>query len=376
MSENTKIEWCDHTFNPWEGCQKVGPGCDNCYAETRNARFAGGAAINWGPGAPRRRTSASNWELPKRWNAQAEAFMNQHGRRQRVFCASLGDWADNAVPIEWLVDMLEMVRLTPNLDWLLLTKRIGIVSQRLQQANAFILGNWPSIDAQPLSQWLTNWLEGDCPPANVWLGTTITSQPEADRDITKLLAVPAAKRFLSMEPLLGPVDLDTIHNTNFGEGQPYLHPLIGRVSDGHGDSCNAPSIDWVIVGGESGPGARPMHPDWSSSLRDQCVAAGVPFLFKQWGEWKPICQMEEAEHGGLYKSNVIAKPHEDQGNLDDIYGRKCNVPTTVLHIDGSTHGITEPMAFGQGTEAMQIFKIGKKAAGRLLDGRIWNEVPA
>ncbi len=376
MSENTKIEWCDHTFNPWEGCQKVGPGCDNCYAETRNARFAGGAAINWGPGAPRRRTSASNWELPKRWNAQAEAFMNQHGRRQRVFCASLGDWADNAVPIEWLVDMLEMVRLTPNLDWLLLTKRIGIVSQRLQQANAFILGNWPSIDAQPLSQWLTNWLEDDCPPANVWLGTTITSQPEADRDITKLLAVPAAKRFLSMEPLLGPVDLDTIHNTNFGEGQPYLHPLIGRVSDGHGDSCNAPSIDWVIVGGESGPGARPMHPDWASSLRDQCVAAGVPFLFKQWGEWKPICQMEEAEHGGLYKSNVIAKPHEDQGNLDDIYGRKCTVPTTVLHIDGSTHGITEPMAFGQGTEAMQIFKIGKKAAGRLLDGRIWNEVPA
>lgn len=376
MSENTKIEWCDHTFNPWEGCQKVGPGCDNCYAETRNARFAGGQAINWGPGAPRRRTSASNWAKPKAWNAAHAEFFAQHGRRQRVFCASLGDWADNAVPIEWLVDMLEMVRLTPNLDWLLLTKRIGIVSQRLQQAHAFILGNWPSIDAQPLSQWLTNWLEGDCPPANVWLGTTITSQPEAVRDITKLLAVPAAKRFLSMEPLLGPVDLDTIHNTNFGEGQPYLHPLIGRVSDGHGDSCNAPSIDWVIVGGESGPGARPMHPDWASSMRDQCVAAGVPFLFKQWGEWKPICQMEEAEHGALYKSCVTAKPHEDQGNLDDIYGRKCTVPTTVLHIDGSTRGITEPMAFGQGTEAMQVFKIGKKAAGRLLDGRIWNEVPA
>lgn len=376
MSENTKIEWCDHTFNPWEGCQKVGPGCDNCYAETRNARFAGGVAINWGPSAPRRRTSASNWAKPKAWNAAHAEFFAQHGRRQRVFCASLGDWADNAVPIEWLVDMLEMVRLTPNLDWLLLTKRIGIVSQRLQQAHAFILGNWPSIDAQPLSQWLTNWLEGDCPPANVWLGTTITSQPEADRDITKLLAVPAAKRFLSMEPLLGPVDLDTIYNTDFGEGQPYLHPLIGRVSDGHGDGCNTPSIDWVIVGGESGPGARPMHPDWSSSLRDQCVAAGVPFLFKQWGEWKPICQMEEAEHDALYKSCVTAKPHEDQGNLDDIYGRRCTAQTTVLHIDGSTHGITEPMAFGQGTEAMQIFKIGKKAAGRLLDGRIWNEVPA
>ena len=87
MAENTKIEWADHTFNPWEGCQKVGPGCDHCYAETRNARFAGGTAINWGPGAPRRRTSASNWALPKRWNAQSDTFMAQHGRRPGRFCA-------------------------------------------------------------------------------------------------------------------------------------------------------------------------------------------------------------------------------------------------------------------------------------------------
>ena len=115
MAENTKIEWTDHTLNPWEGCQKVGPGCDHCYAETRNARFAGGTAINWGPGAPRRRTSASNWALPKRWNAQSDTFMAQHGRRQRVFCASLADVFDNAVDPQWRADLFALIAATPRL---------------------------------------------------------------------------------------------------------------------------------------------------------------------------------------------------------------------------------------------------------------------
>lgn len=111
-----------------------------------------------------------------------------------------------------------------------------------------------------------------------------------------------------------------------------------------------------------------MHPDWAQSLRDQCAAAGVPFLFKQWGEWKPIGQMDEAEHTSLFVSNVKAKPHEDQSNLDDIYGRRCTVDGVVLHMDGSVHGVTEPMAYRQGAEAMTCFRIGKKAAGRLLAG--------
>ena len=135
------------------------------------------------------------------------------------------------------------------------------------------------------------------------------------------------------------------------------------------------SVDWVIVGGESGPKARPMHPQWVRDIRDQCEAAGVPMMLKQWGEWKPISQMDESEHGGLYKSCVIAKPHENQSNLDDIYGRRCTVPSTVLHANGSTHDITEPMAFMQGTEAMQIFRIGKKTAGRLLDGVLHDGYP-
>ena len=118
-----------------------------------------------------------------------------------------------------------------------------------------------------------------------------------------------------------------------------------------------------------------MHPDWARSLRDQCQAAGVSFLFKQWGEWWPISQMEEADHDVLYRSRVKAKPHESQDALDDSYGRVCTVDTGVIHLDGSLHRITEPMSFLVGTGAMQSFKVGKKAAGRQLDGRTWDEVP-
>jgi hypothetical protein len=131
-----------------------------------------------------------------------------------------------------------------------------------------------------------------------------------------------------------------------------------------------------IAGGESGPGARSSHPDWYRSLRDQCASAGVPFLFKQWGEWLPISQQTEEFTNRLYKSNRPAKLHENQANLDDIYGRACTVESTVIHLDGSTHGITEPMAFLQGTGAMTTFKVGKKAAGRLLDGVEHNGFPA
>lgn len=339
MSENSKIEWTDHTFNPWEGCQKVGPGCDHCYAETRNARFAGGTAINWGPGAPRRRTSASNWHAPVLWNNRAR----REGRRDRVFCASLADWADNAVPIEWLVDLLEVVRTTPHLDWLMLTKRIGIVLQRLQEAHSWVLDNWPAVDAQPLSQWLTDWLECGSPPTNVWLGATIVDQEEADRDIPKLLRVPAHRRFLSMEPLLGPVDLKVYHDwlgrseggmwcpdcPEHGVGiDPAEHAhCLGEVVD----AAPYEGIDWVIVGGESGPGARPMSPDWARTLRDQCKTAGVPFLFKQWGEWVPM--------------------------LGQAEGVPVREKTTTA--DGWVMG-----------------HAGKKAAGRLLDGRTWDEFPA
>lgn len=297
MSENTKIEWCDHTFNGWEGCQKAGPGCDHCYAETRNARFGGGTAINWGPGAPRRRTSVQNWNKPIAWNKQHQAFFAEHGRRQRVFCASLADVFDNAVPREWRYDLLWLIANTPNLDWLLLTKRIGNAAAMLESECARMGFPWSA------ERW-----------PHVWIGATIVNQEEADRDIPKLLAVPAAKRFLSMEPLLGPVEIPNFlcEYPEDEDGAPY---------QGH--------IDWVIVGGESGPGARPMHPDWARSLRDQCAAAGVPYMFKQWGEW--LGTMQDGNPGAV----------EMQLNASD-----------------------SPV------------RVGKKAAGRLLDGREWNGVPS
>lgn len=340
MAENTKIEWTDHTFNPWEGCQKVGPGCDHCYAETRNARYAGGQAINWGPGAPRRRTSASNWNKPLAWNANHESFFAEHGRRQRVFCASLADVFDNAIDPTWRADLFGLIMKTPNLDWLLLTKRIGNVKAMLSEI---------ALDEEAYFPLL-----GEMPLPNVWIGATIVNQEEADRDIPKLLAIPARVRFLSMEPLLGTVNL-----------APYLYGI-------HLDNGEKP-VNWVIVGGESGPGARPTHPDWATSLRDQCNAAGVPFLFKQWGEWRPISQMSESEDRALWRSRVIAKPHEDQTNLDDIYGRVCTTESAVIHLDGSVHNLLEPNAFPPG--AMTMYRVGKKAAGRLLDGRTWDEFP-
>lgn len=302
--KNTKIELADHTFNPWEGCTAVGPGCDHCYAEARNARFPGGTAINWGPGAPRRRTIAANWAQPLRWNAEAE----RNGVRKSVFCASLGDWADNSVPVQWRFDLADVIIRTSHLDWLLLTKRIG-------NAAAMLAEMFPG-SIQP----------------NVLIGATITSQAEADRDVPKLLAVPAVKRFLSMEPLLGPVSFEGLFSSD-------------RINDG----TNALEVlDLVIVGGESGPNARPMHPDWVRSLRDQCQAAGVPFLFKQWGEWV------DADNG----------PEDDAA-----YDGKSDC---WAHIDGGHHGGEMGVDF---FNSYPMYRVGKRAAGRLLDGREWNEVP-
>ncbi|ABF13123.1 conserved hypothetical protein (plasmid backbone) PHG324 (plasmid) [Cupriavidus metallidurans CH34] len=258
--------------NAWEGCQKVGPGCDHCYAETRNQRSGGGVAPNWGPGAPRRRTSAANWRKMFRWNAAHAAFAAVHGRRQRVFCASLADVFDTAVPIEWLIDVLDVWRQTPHLDKLVLTKRIGNATKRLGEAfNTLMLRD--DCAENPLVPWLATWIAGNA-PADIWLGATIVNQAEADRDIPKLLRTPAKTRFLSMEPLLGHVDV--------------FSSATGELLHTSGNDYEPGALDWIIVGGESGAGARSMHPAWARSLRDQCASAGVPFLFKQWGHWQVV----------------------------------------------------------------------------------------
>ena len=322
MAENTKIEWTDHTFNPWIGCTKVSPGCDHCYAENLMDTRMGVAS--WRPGAERVRTKDANWKMPLRWNAQADAFMAQHGRRQRVFCASLADVFDNAVDPQWRADLFDLIAATPNLDWLLLTKRIGNVGNMLPVPFDF-----------------------DKHYPNVWIGATIVNQVEADRDIPKLLDVPARVRFLSMEPLLGPVDLTGEWLT----AKLGAYPFKGLASEHRTRLVDL--LDWVIVGGESGPRARPMHPDWARSLRDQCRAAGVPFLFKQWGEWAQAAELP-----------VHPEATRLPGNL-------CRVTR-----DGVTADHYVAISTDGGRKRYELRHVGKKAAGRLLDGRTWDGFPA
>ena len=226
MAEVTEISWAHSTFNPWIGCTKVSPGCDHCYAATlMDDRYG---RVKWGAGQARSLTSESNWKQVRRWNTKAQ----ESGQTHRVFCASLADVFDNEVNPEWRADLWNLILTTPALTWMLLTKRIG--------------------NAKPPGA-MTRY------PDNVWLGITVVNQEEADRDVPKLLDQGAAVRWLSCEPLLGPIDF----------------------------KWPAQAMDWVIVGGESGKDARPMDPDWARSIRDQCEHHAIPFHFKQWGGAKP-----------------------------------------------------------------------------------------
>jgi len=224
MGETTKIEWADHTFNPWIGCTKVSPACDNCYAaELMDHRYG---RAKWGAGEDRVRTAASNWAQPRKWDKWAE----RDGVRRFVFCASLADVFDNEVEPQWRADLFDLIEATPNLIWLLLTKRIGNVLRMMESIHM---------------------------PRNVAIGATMANQEEYDRDRMKLTEVKFALHplftFGSFEPLLGPVILDK----------------------------HAP--DWIIVGGESGPNARPMNLDWARSLKRQSADLGRVFNFKQVG---------------------------------------------------------------------------------------------
>ena len=358
MAENTKIEWTDHTFNPWIGCTKAGPGCDHCYAENLMDKRMGVAI--WGPLNERVRTKDANWKMPLRWNAQADAFMAQHGRRQRVFCASLADVFDNAVDSQWRADLFGLIAATPNLDWLLLTKRIGNVRSMLAEAQHKA---YTRVDYD-LAGFIGSMVNGDTPPANVWIGATIVNQAEADRDIPKLLAVPARVRFLSMEPLLGPVDLTGEWLT----AKLGAYPFKGLASEHRTRLVDL--LDWVIVGGESGPGARPMHPDWARSLRDQCRAAGVPFLFKQWGEWLPG---QNVGHPAYAPGRKVA--HHQDGSWGAT-ATKVNASNYVAwDEDGGMHrgNLKSAPPFRLHAWAEHV---GKKAAGRLLDGSTWDGFPA
>lgn len=259
----TKIEWCDHTFNPWIGCAKVAPGCTFCYAEhdtyPRVSRSRG--VELWGPHASRHVTSAAYWRKPLRWAKAARAALydwqnadvagerpGPMPHRPRVFCASLADvFEDRADLVEPRARLFDLIYDTPELDWLILTKRPENVA-RLSDAA---------------------WDEGDGPtslPPNVWLGVSVANQDDADRNVPLLLKIPATVRFLSVEPLIGPVDL--------------------RLDDCYSpDDCYEAGarLHWVIVGGESGPKARPCDVAWVRSVVRQCTDASTPVFVKQLG---------------------------------------------------------------------------------------------
>jgi len=227
MGAGTKIEWCDYTWNPWIGCTRVSPGCQHCYAEGIAMRFG---IAEWGPKGSRKSTGTANWEQPARWDARAA----RDGVRRRVFCASMADLFEAhphvAAPRALALHKMEQLQ---HLDWLVLTKRPENVMEMVPR------------------RWFVAW------PDHVWIGTSVENQQWADKRIEYLLHVPARMRFLSCEPLLGPVDLRA--------------------------ALLAGMIRWVIVGGESGTQARPMDLEWARAIRDQCRAAGVAFFMKQVG---------------------------------------------------------------------------------------------
>jgi protein gp37 len=264
---NSKIEWTDHTFSPWLGCEKISPACTNCYAESW-AKRTGHPELWQGQ---RRRTSVANWRNPIKWNAAAK----EAGRRDRVFCASLADVFDNQVPAEWRADLWNLIHATPHLDWLLLTKRIGNVKSMIP---------WYSYRGSVTP---TYWS-----PNNVWIGATVANQEEAERDIPKLLEIQAKVRFLSCEPLLGPIKLWWLDEDKCALRGPGVVVSGGRTAstphdppEGYDDSY--PGIDWVIVGGESGPNARSMTLGWAKEIVRDCKAVGVPVFMKQLGS-KPV----------------------------------------------------------------------------------------
>ena len=303
MAENSSIQWCDHTFNPVRGCTKVSPGCDHCYAARDSVRFPN-IRGTWGDQGTRILAVPDAWKTPLKWDRKAAAT----NTRPRIFCASLGDvfedWqgllhfpdhlsATGRVEARWdgtqlirtydaklplatmdhmRLELFDLIRTTPHLDWLLLTKRPENWKPLIERVIYMIEDGpgwgkdeekkWPYYD---LRNWLANWAAFGQPPHNIWIGTTAEDQTRADQRIQDLLMIPAEVRFLSCEPLLGPVDLKLNLNGHT------LQRTIGQ------------DIHWIITGGESGPNARPAYLDWFRSIRDQAQQAGAAFFMKQLG---------------------------------------------------------------------------------------------
>lgn len=313
----TKIEWVTNTdgtkgktWNPITGCSKISPGCANCYAERLSHRFG----AQWGlpEENPFQVTlHPARLEQPLRWN-----------KPSTIFVCSMSDLFHNEVPFSFLEKVFNVIQECEQHTFLILTKR----PQRMKEFFKWYDGPYFYNNKET-----TNYF------SNVWLGVTAENQEQADLRIPVLLETPAAKRFVSVEPMLSAVDL-----SSFSVDGGIYYPLDGAVGvDGRGH-CPGPKLDWVICGGESGPGARPVHPEWIRKLKIQCVAAEVPFLFKQWGEFAP----------SMPKNGT--KPTTTSLNCIGVNGHNA-----VTMEDG-----------------LVMARVGKSAAGRLLDGQLWDQYPS
>ncbi len=320
MAETTEIGWTDATVNFWWGCTHAGPGCLHCYAETWDKRTGG---AHFGLGVPRRYIMSATTTI-RCLQREADQFEAENGRRRRVFMSSMSDLFDKEAPVDWRAEALRESEAADRLDIQFLTKRVSLVPKMVPP------------------HWKKHW------PRHIGLMITVVNQKEADRDIPRLLQL--KREFgipwvgLSVEPMIGSVNLASIKGA-----LAHATTLIGALTN---TGWHPTGLDLVIAGGETGPGARPMHPDWPLSLRDQCEPAGVAFFFKQWGNWFPRTQTLDRgrtqivlNDGRLFDDVHAAMPAEWKGKPVTPFN-----PTVMINI-------------------------GKKKSGRVLDGRTHDEMP-
>lgn len=330
----SKIEWTDKTINPAVGCSPVSAACDHCYAARMATRLAGN------PKAAQRYVGVVR---DGAWTGQVNLFpevMKQSLRRKvptRFFVGSMTDLFHPSVPLHFLDKVFAYMCLAPQHTFQILTKRPGRMREYL--LGMFMTAGWKrrlQMQLPPELQRSQEWRDCRSPLGNVWLGVTVEDQATADARIPELLKTPAAVRFISVEPMLGPVDLSAVRYC--------ADPVLGMKW----------GLDWVICGGETGPGARPMHPDWARLLRDQCAASGVPFFFKQWGEFRPKKKASPVEDTRKFRDGDVYAVESDGRHEEWIY---------------------DPEVFPWSEDMWWMDRIGKKKAGRILDGQEWNEFP-
>lgn len=342
MADKTKIEWTEASWNPVVGCSVVSPGCTNCYAMKFARRLLDKPWSHY-HGTTREVNGNAVWtgELalaPERILTQPLRWK----RPRRIFVNSMGDLFHEDVPDEWINKVFAVMAMSTQHTFQILTKRPERMREYMSKLLNEMQASWNIIKfllsgVTPPEEIITDW-----PLPNVWLGVSVEDQARADERIPLLLQTPAALRFISCEPLIGPVDLWCVPSDHRGKRNALSQYSYCELC---GEDSGLPKLDWVIVGGESGPDARPMHPDWVCLIRDQCSAASVPFFFKQWGEWAPLLP----EHEGRRDWMIL-----DSGGGLDIPDDRWPDET-------------------QGEIA--VVKVGKHAAGRTIDGREWNQMP-